>query len=172
MFHCVKSWQNITTGLKQNTPEYWWYDFAFNFYLYIHFQPFNNISLTRPISNDDLESENKRSRQRRTRLVTDEQDCVSSKCWRFLILRKILLQTAWPFHDGGPDYIENSPLICRANHWTGFYMTGTSVMKELRERVDSRGIFRTLPRWLPREPTSTHIQWAGPNREPLVSKHK
>ena len=23
-----------------------------------------------------------------------------------------------------------SPLICSANHWTGFYMIGTSVMKE------------------------------------------
>ena len=35
------------------------------------------------------------------------------------------------FHDGGPYHIEISPLICRANQWTGFYMIGTSVMKEL-----------------------------------------
>ena len=28
--------------------------------------------------------------------------------------------------------IETSPLICSANQWTGFYMIGTSVMKELR----------------------------------------
>ena len=27
--------------------------------------------------------------------------------------------------------IETSPLICRANQWTGYYMIGTSVMKEL-----------------------------------------
>ena len=31
----------------------------------------------------------------------------------------------------GPYHIETSPLICRANQWTGFYMRGTSVMKEL-----------------------------------------
>ena len=28
-------------------------------------------------------------------------------------------------------YIEPSPLICRANQWTGLYMIGASVMKEL-----------------------------------------
>ena len=27
--------------------------------------------------------------------------------------------------------MEISPLICSANQWTDFYMTGTSVMKEL-----------------------------------------
>ena len=37
----------------------------------------------------------------------------------------------WLFHDGGLYHIENSPLICRANQWTGFYMIGTSAMKEL-----------------------------------------
>ena len=31
-----------------------------------------------------------------------------------------------------PIIIETSPLICRVNHWTGFYIIGTSVMKELR----------------------------------------
>ena len=35
------------------------------------------------------------------------------------------------FHYGGPYHIETSPLICRANQWTGFYMIRTSVMKEL-----------------------------------------
>ena len=35
------------------------------------------------------------------------------------------------FHDGGPYHIETSPLLCRANHWTGFYMIETSVMKKL-----------------------------------------
>ena len=34
-------------------------------------------------------------------------------------------------HDRGLCYIETSPLICRANQWTGFYMIRTSVMKEL-----------------------------------------
>ena len=36
-------------------------------------------------------------------------------------------------HDRGPYHIETSPLTCKANQWTGFYMTGTSVMKELIE---------------------------------------
>ena len=34
------------------------------------------------------------------------------------------------FHDGGPYRIETSTLICRANQWTGFYLIGSSVMKE------------------------------------------
>ena len=36
------------------------------------------------------------------------------------------------FYDGGPYHIEASPLICRENQWTGFYMIGTSFMKELK----------------------------------------
>ena len=28
--------------------------------------------------------------------------------------------------DGGAYYIETSPLLCRSNQWTGFYMIGTS----------------------------------------------
>ena len=28
-------------------------------------------------------------------------------------------------------HIETGLLICRANQWTGFYMIGTSIMKEL-----------------------------------------
>ena len=36
------------------------------------------------------------------------------------------------FHDGGGYHIEKSPLICTANQWTGFYMIGTSVKKELK----------------------------------------
>ena len=30
-----------------------------------------------------------------------------------------------------PYHIQNSPLICSANQWTGFYLIGTSVMEEL-----------------------------------------
>ena len=36
------------------------------------------------------------------------------------------------FHDGDPYHVETSPLICIANQWTGFYMMGTSFMKELK----------------------------------------
>ena len=35
------------------------------------------------------------------------------------------------FHHGGPYHIETSPLICSTNHWSGYYIIGTSVMKEL-----------------------------------------
>ena len=27
--------------------------------------------------------------------------------------------------------MDTSPLICKANQWTGFYILGTSIMKEL-----------------------------------------
>ena len=37
------------------------------------------------------------------------------------------------FHDGGPFHIETSPLIFSPNEWTGFYMIGTDIMKELME---------------------------------------
>ena len=37
------------------------------------------------------------------------------------------------FHEGGPYHIEKTPLIYRANQWTGFYMIGTSVIKELKK---------------------------------------
>ena len=35
------------------------------------------------------------------------------------------------FHDEGRYHIETSPLICRANQWTGFCMITISVMNEL-----------------------------------------
>ena len=58
------------------------------------------------------------------------------KRWYFCIifllhadeLKKYLL---FNFLNGGPYYIETSLLICSANQWTGFYMIGTSVIKEL-----------------------------------------
>ena len=34
-------------------------------------------------------------------------------------------------YNGGPYYIETSPLICAATQWNGFYMIETSFMKEL-----------------------------------------
>ena len=36
------------------------------------------------------------------------------------------------YHDGGFYHIETSPLICRANQWTGSYMMRPSFMKELK----------------------------------------
>ena len=43
--------------------------------------------------------------------------CIDSECYQLS-------------HDGGRYHIETSPLICRANQWTSFYIT-VSVMKEL-----------------------------------------
>ena len=36
------------------------------------------------------------------------------------------------FNEGEPYYPETSPLICSANQWTGFYMIGTFVIKDLK----------------------------------------
>ena len=36
------------------------------------------------------------------------------------------------FHEGSPYYIETSSLICSANQWTSFYLTETSVLKDLK----------------------------------------
>ena len=41
-------------------------------------------------------------------------------------------------------HVEISPLICRANQWTGFYMIGTSVMKELIAAITVEGEERVL----------------------------
>ena len=44
------------------------------------------------------------------------------------------MQVAKPelFLDGSSGPIETNPLICSANQWTGFYIIGTSVMKNSR----------------------------------------
>ena len=73
---------------------------------------------------------------------------ISIVSWTFLVLFQLLpcwvfsqspnlipaftVLTFTIFHDGGPYHIETSPLICRADHWNGFYVIGTSVMKELK----------------------------------------
>ena len=38
--------------------------------------------------------------------------------------------------DGGCYHIGTSPLIFRANQWTGFYMISASIMKELKEDTE------------------------------------
>ena len=42
---------------------------------------------------------------------------------------------AFNFYDGGPYRTKTSPLIFRANEWTGFYIIETSIMKELKANV-------------------------------------
>ena len=37
--------------------------------------------------------------------------------------------------EGDPYHIETSPLICKANQLTGFYMIGTSVIKKLTTKI-------------------------------------
>ena len=44
----------------------------------------------------------------------------------------MLFKNIITFHDGGPYHIETSPSIYCANRCNGFYMIGTSVMKELK----------------------------------------
>ena len=46
----------------------------------------------------------------------------------------IILELFNSFMGGGPYNTETCLLICRANHSTGFYMIGTSVMKQLNCR--------------------------------------
>ena len=41
------------------------------------------------------------------------------------------LENVQLFYDGRPYHIKTSPLIYSAKKWTGFYMIGTFVMKEL-----------------------------------------
>ena len=49
-----------------------------------------------------------------------------------IIHRESVTSLVQLFHDGGRYYIETSPLICRPNQWTGFYMITVSVMKEFK----------------------------------------
>ena len=46
---------------------------------------------------------------------------INLSCWKFLSI----------FHDGSSYHIETSPLVCCANQWTGFYMIGTPIKKEI-----------------------------------------
>ena len=49
------------------------------------------------------------------------------------------------FHGGGSYDIETSPLICSANYWTGFYVIGTSFVKEHVKYI----VYKTQqPQWL------------------------
>ena len=34
-------------------------------------------------------------------------------------------------HGGGPYHVETSPWTCSGNQWIGFYLIGTSIMKDL-----------------------------------------
>ena len=46
------------------------------------------------------------------------------KIWRSEKIDLMIYTIHEIFHDGGPYHIKTSPLTCRANQWTGFYMTG------------------------------------------------
>ena len=51
-------------------------------------------------------------------------------CRFFLMMKRVILTLSWR----GRYHIETSPLICRANQWTGFYMITASVMKVLTKK--------------------------------------
>ena len=47
-------------------------------------------------------------------------------------------------YDGVPFNSGTSPLICRANQWTGFYMIRISVMKEIKCLMDVYEQFKEI----------------------------
>ena len=58
------------------------------------------------------------------------------KVYLFLVKGMVTCQVfAELFHDGGPYHIKTNPLFCSANQWSGFYMIGTSVTKDLNKIV-------------------------------------
>ena len=60
--------------------------------------------------------------------------------WTYQGLMNAILMNHYLFHDGGPYPVETSPLICKANHWNGFYMIGIFVMKELIAKLQCYGL--------------------------------
>ena len=61
-----------------------------------------------------------------------------SKSWNWRQAASEMTMSNQFFHDGGRYHIETSPLIYSANEWSGLYMIGASIMKELISR----------PRWI------------------------
>ena len=59
-----------------------------------------------------------------------------------MIVACSLVTTVLTLYNGGPYPTETSQVICRANQWTGFYMIGTSVMKELNNQVIVKNIIQ------------------------------
>ena len=48
------------------------------------------------------------------------------------------------FYDGSPYHIETSPLNCKANQWTGFFMIGTSIIKELKHVNVKKRLYKKI----------------------------
>ena len=63
----------------------------------------------------------------------DLKESLSPLAWLYLAFLSYIpiFGSFWSFHDGGRYHVETSPLICRANQWTGFYMITVPIMKEL-----------------------------------------
>ena len=64
--------------------------------------------------------------------INPNQKAIDKKKNESWTLQEQHVTTLKIFHDGDCYHIETSPLICRANLWTGFYMITASVMKELK----------------------------------------
>ena len=68
--------------------------------------------------------------------LTQRKNCVIfihfrvAKIFLWLTLCAVSFFLVYLFHDEDPYHIETSPLIYRANQPTGFYMAGTTVIKE------------------------------------------
>ena len=69
---------------------------------------------------------------RKTRLIFKTHDVTICNTHATQWTKPYCKQKIQLLHDGGPNHIEISPLICYANQWTDFYMIGASVMKELK----------------------------------------
>ena len=64
---------------------------------------------------------------------------MSPKTWGFQSCITIFSEdilSFWLFHHGGLYHIETNILICFASQWTGFYIKGTSVMKEFKGKKE------------------------------------
>ena len=66
---------------------------------------------------------------------------------QYLYLKKIQAESksCKLFHAGGPYYIETSPLIRRANQWTGLYIIGNSVMKDFYDAGFTAVLYFNFP---------------------------
>ena len=66
------------------------------------------------------------------KIMNPLKKCRIKKTYKTWCLQKVTLSDSilsWR----GPYHTDTSPLICKANQWTGFYMIGVSVMKELTD---------------------------------------
>ena len=60
-----------------------------------------------------------------------------NNCFSGAVIQNLGYFGLYIFHDGGSYHTRTSPLIYKANQWTGFYVIGTSAMTELKKLSDN-----------------------------------